>query len=139
MRTEQEVRNYLLQKAEKRSIAGFFIDSVIKRLVEDNYINDDLFIDEYVSARLKSKPKSTYVLTLELLQKGVQQEKINSYFELHALNEESFAKKALEKKWSIYKNQTKEMRFKKASDFLRRRGFSFSIIKKTIEELESAE
>ncbi len=137
MRTEYEVKRYLMEKAQKRGFPTEYIKEVIKRLIEDKYINDDLFIEEYVNARSKAKPKSAFALTQELQQKGVNQTKIQDYFEEHSIDEYALAKKALLKKWSIYQHLIPLKRFKKASDFLQRRGFSFSIVKKTIEELES--
>ncbi len=137
MRTEYEVKKYLIQKAEKRGFSEEYIKEVLKRLIEDHYIDDDLFIEEYVNARSKAKPKSAFALTQELQQKGINREKIQEYFEVHSLDEYVLAKQALSKKWNIYLHLPRDKKIKKASDFLQRRGFSFDIVKKTIEELDS--
>lgn len=139
MRTQKEVENYLSQKAQQRNISNEYIPQVIIRLTEDGLINDSQFIEEFINSRSKTKPKSTYALTVELLRKGISRDSIESYFEVNTLNEGQLAKQALQKKWLLLKTLPTEKKLKKATDFLRSRGFSFDVIKKTIEELRTSE
>jgi regulatory protein len=139
MRTEFETRRYLTDKAHGLNINLVFVDKVITTLKEEHYINDSLFIEEFVNSRSKSKPKSAYALSLELSNKGINKNLIDSYFETNLLDESQLAYTALERKWRVFKTLPKEKKLQKSYDFLRRRGFSFSIIKKTIEEMESSE
>ncbi len=139
MRTEQEIKMYLFQKAEQKHIPSHFIDKTIDQLKEEGYINDTAYIQEFIHSRSSSKPKSEFVLSMELRQKGVSKDLIDTYFEANPLNEKFLAKKALQSKWSRYSAYSSEERTKKAIQFLLRRGFTYDIIKKTIEELASEE
>lgn len=139
MRTRKELESYLLQKSVAKNINVEHVKQVMEILIEERLVDDEKFIEEFVTSRINSKPKSEYVLTLELLKKGVSRDDIERYFEKNTVDEYSLAKKALLRKWSVFKQYSAEKCFKKSADFLQRRGFSFTVIKKTIEEMESSE
>lgn len=139
MRTRKELESYLLQKSVAKNINAEHVKQVMETLIEERLVDDEKFIEEFVTSRINSKPKSEYVLTLELLKKGVSRDDIERYFEKNTVDEYSLAKKALLRKWSVFKQYSAEKCFKKSADFLQRRGFSFTVIKKTIEEMESSE
>lgn len=139
MRTEHEVRIYLLGKAQKLHINENCISEVISTLKEEHYLDDQKFVEEFVHSRTKSKPKSEYALTVELAQKGISNEVIEEYFKTHTLDELKLAYEAIQRKWQVFNTFPKEKKLQKAYSFLQRRGFSFSVIKKTIEQLESSE
>ncbi len=139
MRTKKEIQIYLEKKAEKRNLPSIIIPDVLRQLQEEHLLNDALFIEEFILSRSKYKPKGIFALTMELKQKGIPQNLIDIYFDQHNVNEYEFATKALSKKWSQIKSFQKEVRYKKGTNFLQRRGFSFETIKKTIEEFEGRE
>lgn len=139
MRTQKEIKSYLEEKAIKRNIQSSIIPEVIKQLQEEHLINDALFIEEFILSRSKSKPKGKFALTIELKQKGISEQLLDEYFQNNGLNEEKLAKDALIKKWKQYTPLPQDKRFKKSAGFLRSRGFTFEVIKKTIEEFESRE
>ncbi len=135
-RSEQEMREYLKKKAQKLNAGPEDIESAIRELREQKYLNDDNFIEAYVRYRSSFKPKGEYALRLELRQKGIPENKINSFFEREKLDENSLAEEALRKSWSRYKNLEPLKRKKRAMDFLSRRGFSFEAVKSAWEKVE---
>lgn len=135
-RTKKEVRDYLYKKIVKRHWSRDSVDKVIQQLEEQNFINDKEFVRWFIEQRNNSKPKSQFVLTQELLRYGVPKELIVFYFEENSQPEEKLALKALQSKWNRFQRLEKKERFEKSASFLSRRGFSFDLIRKTIESIE---
>lgn len=135
-RTEKEMMNYLYKKGVKQKVPDELIQSVIEQLKEEGLIDDKKFMEQFVEERSSQKPKGIYVLRSELLRHGIPKDLIDEYFEGTKINEEELAYQALVKRWDRLHRLPKDKRFKKALDFLLRRGFSFYIAKNAIKKLE---
>lgn len=133
-RSKKEVLDYLNKKIEKRHWSKDYVDKAIKQLEERKFIDDKEFVSWFVEQRNTTKPKSQFVLTGELLRFGVAKDLIDEYFLTHPLEEEELAEKTLRNRWHKFKSLPKKERFEKAANFLARRGFSFDLIKKTVED-----
>jgi len=138
-RTRAEVRTYLLKKIKNRFWSETHVELVLQKLEEQGFINDKEFVVWFVRGRTNAKQKSEFILRQELVRFGVAKETINAYFEEHELDEDHLAEAALEGKWRRFSEFDKKERFEKAASFLSRRGFSFDLIKKTIEKMEEKE
>lgn len=136
-RTKKEVKNYLYKKIEKRHFSRDVADKAIIELEEQGLVDDKKFVEWFVEQRNLAKPKSQFVLKGELLRLGITKELIDEYFENNPQPEENLALKALQSKWNRFQRLEKRKRFEKSAAFLSRRGFSFDIIRKTIEKMES--
>ena len=136
MRTEKELRAYLIEKANSYGYASLIVEEAMRELYEQGYINDLRFVESYALSHKNTKQKSAFLLKKELLKKGISEEVINFYFEKNPFNDEELIHIALQKRWSRYSKLDKIKRFKKALDFLRRKGFTYELVKKTIEEME---
>lgn len=136
-RTKKEVKNYLLKKIKNRHFSEAEVEKVIKKLEEENLINDQEFISWFVEQRKVGKPKGQFLLRKELQQLGAAEELVERYFLEHPFNEEEAALKALLPKWSRLKNLPLEKCFQKAVNFLLRRGFSYEVAKKTFQSLKT--
>jgi regulatory protein len=131
-RTEKEMKDYLNKKIEKFKLDNpdKFIDLIVQQLKEEDLIDDKKFIAWWVEQRSYFKPKGHFVLKQELLQKGINHELIDQYFEENKIDELTLAKTILQKKVKVLKGLKKEERYQKAISFLVRRGFSFEIANK---------
>lgn len=136
-RTEKEVTDYLNKKAEKFHWSSEVVEKAIQSLKEKKYINDADFVEVFVHSRSNLKPKSRYALSGELGKFGVAKETIDLFFEENPVDEDSLASDALKRRWAQYQRFSKQERFQKAAAFLSRRGFSYEIIKKTIQQFEN--
>jgi len=134
-RTEQEMRNYLQKKTEKYNFKPEIIDKVIEYLKERNFINDKDFVEEYISSRLKSKPRSLFLLKRELSQKGISEENIETYLSENSVDEQAAAEKLLTRKSYTWANLPYLKKKKKTYDFLRTKGFNFDIIRLAFEKI----
>jgi regulatory protein len=140
-RTEKEISQYIQKKSKKYENLDLTIQeelekNILKTLKVQGLINDSAFISEWVSYRTAVKPRSRFLLQIELTKKGIQKDLIDEYFQNNTLDEESLAKDTLKQKFrSISLIEDQKKRFNKALSFLMRRGFSYSISKKAFEDL----
>ncbi|QQG44352.1 MAG: RecX family transcriptional regulator [Candidatus Roizmanbacteria bacterium] len=136
-RTRKEVVSYLSKKSEKfYHWSPEVIEEALSLLEEEGLINDKKFVESFVVTRNIVKPKSEFALKQELLKAGVEKDIIDEFFTENPSNQEDLAKQALHNRWFHFNHFDKKTRFEKAAQFLMRRGFSFSIAKKVIEEME---
>lgn len=129
-RSEKEVRENLAKKKAPTDI----IEKIILKLKDHNFINDLEFAEVFVKSRNQSRPKAARMIKMELRQKGISGEIIES---LKMGDELENAKKLLDKKINKYKDLDRNEIYNKLGGFLARRGFDWEIVKKAIDEVFS--
>ncbi len=136
-RSEKEIR----QNLSKHEIPEVTIEETLERLRQDGFANDKQFASAWVENRSTFRPRGRRALALELRQKGIDDSTIESALadvDEEALAYEAGLKKARKLKgaalssskgleWSVFR--------KKTSDFLARRGFSYSVIAPIVSRL----
>ena len=121
-RSESEIR----QNLRKHEIPETVIDETLERLRRDGLANDGQFASAWVENRSTFRPRSRRMMALELRQKGLDDESMKSA--LDAVDDEALAYEAARKRAPRLKGlEWNEFR-KKLSDFLARRGFSYSVV-----------
>jgi regulatory protein len=121
-RSESEIR----QNLRKHEIPEAVIEQTLERLRQDGLANDDQFARAWVENRSAFRPRSRRMMAMELRQKGLNEEAVSSA--MQSVDDEALAYEAAQKRVSRLKNlEWNEFR-KKLSDFLARRGFSYSVI-----------
>ena len=138
-RTEKEMRDFLKRKMEKFKYSEDDIDGAITHLKELNYINDLEYIENYVRSKTNLKPQGVTRLKFDLKRKGIPDDLLNTFFSADVVDENAGAAEALTRRWSKYSALTPHERFQKAAQFLAGRGFTYSVIKKTIADFENNE
>ncbi|OGY25951.1 MAG: hypothetical protein A2Z24_02430 [Candidatus Woykebacteria bacterium RBG_16_44_10] len=147
-RSEKEIREHLLRKGglvdikseEEKAQYNQSIEEVIKQLKKLDQIDDAAFAKWWVEQRLRFKPQALGLIKRELLVKGVDKDTIEETTHLRQgfggqANEEDLAMRAASKKLVSYKKlEPKDFRIK-MGQFLARKGFSWEIIKKTVDSL----
>ena len=137
-RTEKEVADYLYKKADTYHWKPSIVQKVVDSLKENKYIDDENFVEWFVNGRNSQKPKSAFALTHELQKYGVNKDVIANFFQSNPVDEEELALSALRRRWQRFEYLDKSERFKKSAAFLSSRGFSFEIIRKTVQTLEQS-
>lgn len=137
-RSEREVRDYLYKKVSTTHWSRDAADKIIVKLKDQGLINDGEFVAWFIRQRTALKPKSQRLLTRELRQKGIDQGLIEKHFSKNRIDESSLAYAVLEKRWPRFKGLPREKRFEKSARFLMSRGFSYDIIKQSINKLEDS-
>lgn len=121
-RSESEIR----QNLRKHEYPEEVIDQTLERLRQDGLANDNEFGRAWVENRSAFRPRSRRLMEMELRQKGLDQESVSSAVE--NVDDEALAYEAAQKRAPRFKDlEWIEFR-KKLSDFLGRRGFSYSVI-----------
>src|SRR5437867_1666539 len=121
-RSESEIR----QNLRKHEIPETIIEQTLERLRQDGLANDNQFARAWVENRSAFRPRSRRLMAMELRQKGLNDEAVSSAVE--SVDDEALAYEAAQKRATRFKGlEWNEFR-KKLSDFLARRGFSYSVI-----------
>lgn len=129
-RSEKEIKDYL----QRKKCQPKTITRIIKKLKKLDLINDQSFARWWIEQRIQLRPKGKQALRFELWQKGVEKEIVEACL-FSDKEESSLAKKVAQKKKKSY-HHLKPLEFRqKMTAFLARRGFSWRIIKKTLEEI----
>ena len=128
-RSESEIR----QNLRKHEIPEPVIEQTLDRLRQDGLANDDQFAQAWVENRTAFRPRSRRMMAMELRQKGLTDEAVSSA--VANVDDEALAYEAAQKKVARYKAlEWNEFR-KKLSDFLARRGFSYSVVAPVVTRL----
>jgi regulatory protein len=128
-RSESEIR----QNLRKHEIPEPVIEHTLERLRQDGLANDNQFARAWVENRSAFRPRSSRMMAMELRQKGLNDEAVASA--VKDVDDEALAYEAAQKRIARYKNlEWNEFR-KKLSDFLARRGFSYSVIAPVVTRL----
>ena len=121
-RSESEIR----QNLRKHEIPESVIDLTLDRLRQNGLANDNEFAQAWVENRSTFRPRSRRMLAMELRQKGLDDESMQSA--LRNVDDEPLAYEAAKKSAVRFKDlEWSEFR-KKLSDFLTRRGFPYSVV-----------
>ncbi len=121
-RSTSEIR----QNLRKHKTPAEIIEQTIERLQGERLANDDQFAKAWVENRSTFRPRSRRALAIELRQKGIPDEAVQSA--LAGVDEEALAYEAALKRarrlesldWNDFRT--------KLSEFLARRGFSYSVV-----------
>ncbi|QQG40957.1 MAG: regulatory protein RecX [Candidatus Levyibacteriota bacterium] len=131
-RSEKEIRDNL----KKKKVDPLVIEKIIIKLKEQKFVNDKDFARMWVESRMRFKPRSQRFIILELKNKGIVQDIIDSIIQNNDLEQ---AKKLVVKKIEKYQELPKNKLYQKLGSFLARRGFSWETIKESIDEVVNKE
>jgi len=128
-RSEKEIR----QNLHKHEIPDAIIEETLERLKNIRLVDDNQFAQMWVENRNTFRPRSKRALEIELRQKGLNNEAIQA--SLSNVDEEALAYEAGLKRATRFKGQEWSEFRKKLSEFLARRGFSYSTIASIVSRL----
>ena len=130
-RSEKEIR----QNLRKHEVSVDVIEETLERLRKAGLANDNELAQTWVENRSTFRPRSKRALSIELRQKGLDNETIQA--SLSNVDEEALAYQAGSKRAPRFKDlEWSEFR-KKLSEFLARRGFSYSVTSPVVSRLWS--
>lgn len=137
-RSEKEVRDNLL----KKKVPPEVLEKIIAKLKEQKFVSDIAFASWWIEQRTRVAPRSMRLITLELLQKGVHKDTIESAIisvdshmgRTSAQSDAETAKNIVEKKIRRFDNLSREEIYLKLGGYLARKGYGWDIIKRSIDE-----
>lgn len=130
MRSVSEVK----QKLNQQDIDTVVIENVIERLQKSGLLNDLSFAQMWIENRSEFRPRSHRMLAVELKKKGIQSDIISQIIE-ETTSDEILAYTAAKKQARKYKHLEWQDFRRKLSSFLARRGFSYSTINPTVNQV----
>jgi regulatory protein len=128
----------ILDKLNAKGYEDHIVSIVVSELKEISIIDDRAFTRAFVSDRLRLKPEGSFKIALELRKKGISREVIERAFnEAQVVDGDreralDIARRRLLSLSAITDRMTKKRRL---SSYLARRGFSFEIIRETLDLL----
>jgi len=125
-RSEAEIRQWL----RRRDFASEVAEEAITRLREQNLCDDFTFAQFWKDNRLSFRPKSKRLIEKELRDKKVAAEIIEQVTE--NINDEEIAYKLASSRMSALAHLDYPDFFRRLSNFLGYRGFSYEIIRRTM-------
>lgn len=131
--THHEIKKKLEQFSKRREIAGAgLVDQVLDRLFELKYLNDENYARDYISDRIRFKPRGKFLLKRELKLKGVDDDIVKNSLDENEIDENALAWMALRKKQRLWSDLSEQKRREKAYRFLSSLGFAQDAIYKAI-------
>jgi regulatory protein len=131
MRTEKEIRDYLLQKDKEEPI----INEVIHKLAGLKFINDEEFAFYYVRTQKNTTDKGPDVISNELKEKGVTQHVIqNALKEYPQPDQIDTATRLCEKFFLKNTKESERILKQKAEQMLLRKGYPYAVIQIALSE-----
>ena len=125
-RSEKEIR----QNLKKHEYPEDVIEHTLTRLRENRLANDNEFAQAWVENRNTFRPRSRRALTMELRQKGLDEETVKQA--VSEVDEEALAyETALKRAPRLASLEWSEFR-RKLSEHLARRGFPYSVVTSTV-------
>ncbi len=128
-RSRQEVQARMERKGFQRDV----IEKILRYLESQKYLDDKRFAELWTHNRLKRRYGKGRVI-LELREKGVNQEIIDEVVKktYSTVDEIGMALDLVKRKGYNLESAEDQRALRRASGFLRRRGFSFSIIREVM-------
>lgn len=128
-RSIKELRRYLQESRYPEEI----VSETLARLQNSGLLNDKLFAETWVENRNEFRPRSKRALSIELRQRGIDDEDIDQATQ-NIDDEELAYQAALKHSRRMEGLEWLEFR-QKLSSFLARRGFSYDVIKTVVERV----
>lgn len=132
-RSRKEMERFL----SKKGYAVAEIASVLDRLTLQGYLNDAAFARQWVSSRLRRRPRGTLALTWELRQKGLSDKEIGEA--TSRVDEAAAAWAAVKPRLRQWSGLDRDGLRKKMIPFLKRRGFSAEVCRETVSKALNAQ
>lgn len=128
-RSRNELSDYLRGKRVPERI----IEEVLGGLAREELVDDLAFAQYWVENRERFRPRSRALLSYELRRKGLDEEVISEA--LTAVDEEESARRVAHQRASRYIRLDEKSFRQKMGQFLRRRGFTYRLIREVVDSL----
>ncbi len=128
-RSEAELR----QRLARRGTPPALVDGVIERLRELGLVDDAAFAQAWVDSRDRASPRGRRLLRQELLAKGVDSDTSRELLE--NVDEPDAALRAASRRATSLRDLSYDEFRRRLGDFLRRRGFDYDTVRRTVERL----
>lgn len=109
------------------------ISRVIGRLQELKYLDDKQYVKDYISDRIRFRPRGKFLIQKELGKKGLPYELVNSAFSETGIDESEIARRILQKYFAKVARLPKEKQKARIFSILASKGINPETIYKVVE------
>ena len=127
----------LAARLRQKGFSPSAIAAAIERLQGWGYLDDEDFAQAWVEQQRAHRPRSRRALQQELRTKGIERDLIETTMATTEIDEESDALRLARKRWPGLANLPPEVRQRRLTGYLGRRGYGFDIVRKVLSQLES--
>lgn len=139
-RSQKEIRDYLSKiryKQRQKMLENIepewekIENAVIDKLADINLLNDEEFARLFVESRIAMRPRSVYMMKMELMKKGVDSDVATRVLDEVVEDESELVKAVLTKKYGsddLYKDDEKKIKY------LQGKGFNWHTISQVFQE-----
>ncbi|MFG6149666.1 recombination regulator RecX [Halobacillus sp. B23F22_1] len=136
MRSEKEIRNYLV----KKEVDEEHIDEIIRRLYQEKLLDDLEFAKALVRTRINTSTKGPLMLKKELIEKGVDASLADEAVQEFPFDQQvEKAVKLAEKKLKSDRKKSQRQQIQNVQQHLMQKGFNSDIIKESLTQLPEEE
>ena len=125
-------RREIERNLRKKNVSAEITALTIRRLSKSQLIDDEAFANWWVAHRRRLKPRSSYALRLELLQKGIDEGIITAA--VADTDDSQAAIELLKAKRKMWRRLDERQKRQKMLAFLNRHGFRYEIAKTACED-----
>ena len=135
-RSQDELHRRLVLKGYPEDV----IESALQALAGADLVNDEKFSKDWVASRLQNRPMGKVRIAWELRQKGIAKELVEQVVEsVDSDMEYDLARGLAERKIRQAGGDVSDDERRKLASFLRRRGFSWEVTNRVLDELLPAD
>ena len=124
-------RHEIRQKLKRQGFGGAAIDAAIEKLMDQNYLDDQIYAANYVNYRMKTSPRSRRLLSQELKRKGIRDDHIQ--MALEPVDERQMALACIHRKRRRWRRFAGQERRLKILAHLSSKGFSYDVSRLAVE------
>jgi len=132
-RAEGEIRTRLRQ----RGFPAGAIDECIDKLRDWRYLDDQDFAERWIENRLEQRPRSARMIAMELRGKGVEASTVTDAVNRAGIDERTDALRIAAERWGRLSGLDRQVRQRRITGCLSRRGYGFDVIRDVLKELEA--
>ncbi|MBM3138133.1 MAG: hypothetical protein FJZ98_08095 [Chloroflexi bacterium] len=133
---KDRTKSEIIDRLEKDGYTSEIIQKTISELEDKEYINDQRFAQQWVEIRCETKPRSRYLISIELKRKGIEESVIEDAL-ANIPGEEKLANEFGIQYMRKLSHVDSEAFVLKMTGAMQRKGFSYSVTKEVVRNLLS--
>jgi regulatory protein len=131
----QKTETEMYKALQRKGFDEVYIEYTINYLKKNKYINDFEYAKMYINDKQNLYKYGPIRIRFDLLRKGISKEIINSILVINSDDEYDNAFELALKKQSSYIGQDKYSIYRKLGGFLQRKGYSYDVISRVLDNL----
>ena len=126
----------LEQRLRQKKFSLEAIEAAIEKLREWHYLDDEAFASNWMEQQLAHRPRSRRAMEHDLRTRGIDKEIIEQTVSSAEIDEVGDATRASARKWESWSKLPDDVRRRRLSGFLARRGYGYDVVRQVTAHFE---